>query len=404
VPGLTLLQGKASSMAFDLIDFGWRKTFDKASASHPSELGIVSPFIQNSALLRLLRACRSRRVRVITRFRLIDFHEGVSDLEALRILLDNGAVVRGVRNLHAKLYLFGGNSAIVASANLTDAALSRNHEFGFIADDDDVIAACTAYFDKLWQRAGQDLNHNQIDEWQGSLAQLRVNGSRPSQLSNLPDFGADVGLPLSSAIPPLVTDAPQAFVKFFGESHNRAEYSLPVIEEVSRAGCHWACTYPKGKRPRQVRDGAIMFMGRLVGKPDDAMIFGRAVGIHHEEGRDDASAADLEEREWKVNWPHYIRVYHAEFVAGTLVDGVRLSDLMNDLGSNAFESTKRNAALGAGNTNPRNAYRQQAAVALSSEAYHWLNSRLEVLFETFGKIPSVELDRLDWPEIKIDHL
>ena len=45
---------------------------------------------------------------------------------------------------------------------------------------------------------------------------------------------------------------------------------------------------------------------------------GRAVGMKHQPGRDDATFADIECRPWKEKWPRYIRVHHAEFVAGTI--------------------------------------------------------------------------------------
>src|SRR5207249_9444952 len=45
------------------------------------------------------------------------------------------------------------------------------------------------------------------------------------------------------------------------EGHLRASLDMAVLVEVERSGCHWACTYPKNKRPRQVEDGAVMFMG-----------------------------------------------------------------------------------------------------------------------------------------------
>ena len=41
-----------------------------------------------------------------------------------------GAGVRGIRNLHAKLYVFGSDRSIVTSANLTEPALTKNAEFG----------------------------------------------------------------------------------------------------------------------------------------------------------------------------------------------------------------------------------------------------------------------------------
>ena len=106
-------------------------------------------------------------------------------------------------------------------------------------------------------------------------------------------------------------------------------------------------------------------------------------------------------RPWKEKWPHYVRVHHPEFVTGTLENGVSLAELMDSLGSNAFESTKRNAAKGSGNTNPRKALMQQAAVELSAEGFAWLNVNLEDAFAKFGKLPAAELGQLDQPSLSV---
>lgn len=79
-------------------------------------------------MIRLL-ALRPNEIQVITRFNLNDFAEGVSDIAALQRVLGVGGRVRGVKNLHSKLYLSGNTRAIVTSANLTAAALDRNAEF-----------------------------------------------------------------------------------------------------------------------------------------------------------------------------------------------------------------------------------------------------------------------------------
>ncbi|MEZ6081222.1 MAG: hypothetical protein R3C56_37805 [Pirellulaceae bacterium] len=110
--------------------------------------------------------------------------------------------------------------------------------------------------------------------------------------------------------------------------------------------------YPKDKRPRRVDDGAIMFLARLVKDPADILIYGRAIGMRHVDGRDDASAADIAVRHWKDTWPHYVRVHHAEFVAASLANGISLNALMDALKSDAFLPTQRNAARGEGNTDP----------------------------------------------------
>ena len=385
-------------MDFHLVDRGWDKVLDDALRSDHSSVRLICPFVKRRAAERLLRHGLPTTLQLITRFHLGDFWEGVSDIAALRLLLENGAKIRGVKNLHAKLYLFGAHRVVVTSANLTDAALLRNHEFGFVADDAGIVDRCRQYFDGLWERAGHNLTAQRLENWDRKVGSCLARGACPTGGALLNDEGVDAGVPMEPIVlPTRISDAGQAFVKFFGESHNRAGRDLAIIDEVRRSGCHWACTYPKGKRPRQVQDGAVMFVGRLVKEPNDILIYGRAVGIHHEPGRDDATDADLAFRSWKSKWPHYIRVRHQEFIAGGLSNGISLNELMADLKSNAFVSTQRNAAKGSGNTDPRTAYRQQAAVELTPQGAAWLNERLELAFTRHGRLTPNDLDQLDWP-------
>jgi hypothetical protein len=194
--------------------------------------------------------------------------------------------------------------------------------------------------------------------------------------------------------------AHQGFVKFFGASDNRLRQTHSVIDEVKRAGCHWACTYPVAKRPRSVRDGAIIFMGRLVSEPNDIRVFGRATAMEHRPGRDDATPEDIRARPWKERWPCYIRVHDAEFIDDAMRDGVSLEQLMNELGADSFASTSRNAAEKSGkNTDPRASLRQQSHVELTPRAIAWLNRRLDECFERHGKISVEQLAKLDWPKI-----
>ena len=191
----------------------------------------------------------------------------------------------------------------------------------------------------------------------------------PIARGGLGDFGADAGLESPPPVlPVVVADADQAFVKFLGNSDERVPVSLATIEVIKHEGCHRVLAYPATKRPRSVEDGAVMFIARLTDERD-IRIFGRAVGMKYHPGRDDASAEDIELRSWRKEYPRYIRVHHAEFVAGTMANGISLNELMDALGSDSFASTQRNAGLGTGNTYPRRAYRQQAAVELSSQAH-----------------------------------
>lgn len=387
-------------MSFRLVDTAWERELAAAAAGDRNDVRIVCPFIKRGALERLLKAGRPHELRVVTRFNLGDFADGVSDLSALRVLLDHGAKVRGVRNLHAKLYLFGLGRAIVTSANLTDAALLRNHEFGFVADDPPIVERCRGYFDELWARAGDDLTLQRLGGWEGDVARHLAFGARPGRPGGLGDEGTDAGAAADAPnLAPWVAEAPQSFVKFLGEGHNRVALDFSTMEEIRRAGCHWAVAYPASKRPTGVQDGAVMFIGRLTKEPNDIRVFGRAIAMRHIPGRDDATPADIALREWKKIWPRYVRVHHAEFVRGRLDNGVSLNALMNELKARSFAATFRNASRGAGNTDPRKAYRQQAAVELSTEGAAWLVEKLEAAFRRNGKCAPAELAALDWPAV-----
>ncbi|NUO83902.1 hypothetical protein HUU05_27815 [candidate division KSB1 bacterium] len=150
-----------------------------------------------------------------------------------------------------------------------------------------------------------------------------------------------------------------------------------------------------------MEDGAVMFMGRLVKHPNDTIIYGRAIGMRHVPGRDDATVKDKQLRTWKEKWPNYIRVHHAEFVAGTLANGISLGEMMDALKFDSFATTQRNAASRKGNTDPRKAYIRQPAVELSPQGMAWLNERLEATFAQHGKLAPSELELLDWPTLPL---
>jgi hypothetical protein len=388
-------------MSFFFVESGWDKVLDEALRVDISALKIVCPFIKKSAAERLLRRGKCGSIQVITRANLDDFCGRVSDIAALRVLMMNGAKIRGVKNLHAKLYLFGKSRAILTSANLTDAALLRNHEFGLVAKDPKTVRECRRYFDKFWKQAGEDVPAKKLDEWEKKIGDHLARRGDGARVSGLGDEGVYVeAFSEPSSVPFSASNVAQAFVKFFGQGHDREDRSTTIFQELEGSGSHWACTYPKGKRPRRVRDGAVMFMGRLVSHPNDIMIYGRAIAQAHQPGRDDASHEDFRRRSWKETWPHYVRVHDPAFVDGNLRNGVSLNELMAALGSKCFASTKRNAAKGDGNVEPRRAFMQQPDVELSPEGTAWINEQLERAFAQHGKLSKTALAKLDWPDRK----
>ena len=388
-------------MPVTLIDQGWRDVI-KTTASAGGRFRLVCPFIKQSIIKDLVSHGSPDHVQVITRLNTVDFFDRVSDLESLDFLLSIGARIRTLRGLHSKLYLFGNRSAIVTSANLTASALDRNEEFGVASTDPSFISGCSNYFDRLWALAGSDLTPERLAEAKRHVTAAQSTGRRTNP-GSLPDLGsAPSGENPSievSQTPRLAAyqAPPSSFVKFFGESRNRALLSRSVLQEVDRSGSHWACTYPKC--PRQPEDGSVLFISRMMTRPDDYRIYGVAFGLAHKAGRDTATEADIQQRPWKQTWPHYIRIYRGLYVAGTLENGVSLDTMMDELGHESFRTTLSNFERGKGNVRPQGALRQQPAVQLTERAHQWLLARLDAQFEKWGTIPEADLERLDKPDI-----
>ena len=385
-------------MNFRLLDRTWASALYAELAKAKCAIKIICPFIKENIASHIIQNSLSR-VQVITRFNQADFAQGVSDTSALRILLSKSADIRGIKRLHAKLYLIDSETTILTSANLTAAALHRNHEFGFISDDVNIAKKCHEYFDNLWNHAGRNLVPEQLDEWDAYIATQLLARPTASKNSAFTDEGVDIDLASDEPLYGWLSEADHGFVKFFGNQEDRVDRSTSVLYEINRSGSHWACTYPRVKCPRKVKEGAIMFMGRMVKNPSDTIIYGRAIAMAHKDGRDDATPADIQLRNWKSKYPCYIRVHDAEFVAGTLANGISLNALMAEFSSDSFRTTQSNARKGTGNTNPRRSCRQQAAVDLSVQARTWLNEKLEDAFAKHGKLVKADLAHLDWPTL-----
>ena len=194
-------------------------------------------------------------------------------------------------------------------------------------------------------------------------------GPRPVTMRELGDEGVDLGLSqVALELPAFVAEVRQAFVKFFGESHNRALRTMKVLDEARQIRQPLGVHVSEGQKAAACQGRRLMFMGRMVEAPNDILIYGWARGTRHRPKEDDATEADIALRRWKEKWPHYVRVRDAEFIAGTSSNGVSLNELIAALQSDAFATTPRNATNRQGNANPRRAYLQQPAVELTAQA------------------------------------
>lgn len=349
----------------------WYDKFLRELAS-TNKLRIVSPFVKEQILRTVGGHFPFVDLELITRFNLADFASGVSSLEGLQFGVNAGASIYGIQNLHSKIYLFDRRAAIISSANLTQGGMVSNFECGIHITDSNIIDQLHRYFDELKSISPNPLTNELCDQWRGQISQYTEVTN--SFVHSLPDYGATQ-----------VTTAPDRnyYVKFFGKGDNRVSLDFSVKDEVERALCHYACCF--SRTPKQFKTGDIIYFGRMTW-PRDFAIFGKAVAVTHDPERDMASAEELVQRDWKADWPYYLRVTHPEFVDGVMGDCAMLYDLIRYFDFQSFTSTLYRYRQGDRTINPFLSLSQQPSVQLTFEAANWLDHRFAQVLDRKGKI------------------
>jgi len=111
---------------------------------------MCSPFIKNDVVEKVLSTKQTFcELEVLTASNTSNYIRRSSDVSAIKLLVERNFVVRNRPNLHAKIYIFDKEKALVTSSNLTNGGLSRNFEYGLLIsqDEDTVKKIYKDYFD-----------------------------------------------------------------------------------------------------------------------------------------------------------------------------------------------------------------------------------------------------------------
>lgn len=388
-------------MPVRLVVSGWEAEFRGGLAVCEGRLLIACPFIKHSVIERLLKVTDLEEVLVVTRFSLPDFARGVSDVAALQELVWAGADVRGVRGLHAKVFVYGDRRAIVTSANLTESGLHGNIEFGCVSEDAPFVSACADRVREL-HAAGEIKTDDDFEEWADTVDGCLRHAGRTDAIDGLPDYGAppdDAGPPddapgVGTGRDGWIAESRQAFVKFAGRGNDRAELTVAVLDEIRRSGAFMFGSYPtRSGHPTRVNDGDTLFMSRMT-EDGDMRIIGRAVAIAHDAERDVATADQTARRPWLQQWGYLVCVHHPKFIAGTLANGVSLDDLVEEVGPLAFVSTKKRLRAGEKDIQTRRIFSQKPDAALSEEGFGWMTEQFEAALAQHGSVPDAQVSGL----------
>lgn len=145
-----------------------------AELKKSKKVRIISPFVTKGIVSKLV--AKKIRLELITRFSESDFIQGVSDLEALEELMIQGVKIKGVKDLHSKVYIFD-KSAIVTSGNLTKGGFRNNYECGILTRDSKLIKDLNNYFDSF--KKALVLNKNLLIKIKNNLAKISATYVKP---------------------------------------------------------------------------------------------------------------------------------------------------------------------------------------------------------------------------------
>lgn len=342
------------------------------------KLKIISPFITLNVVKKVLNKFKGKEIELITRYNLNDFKVGASSLDALQVLQNEGCKIKGIKNLHSKMYLFDERSVIITSANFTSGGFFNNREFGILSKDKIILDDSLSYFNKLWSFDDQILSEGKISDWRQELNE-ETSEKKPKNF--LPDYGISEK--------DKVLNNRKYFIKFFGKNNSRVKKDYHARREIEHGCCHYALAFSRkknDKRPRKYRDGDVVFMARMLDGKDYA-IFGRGNTFAHQDTRDVADINDIKHAPWLKDWPILIRVHSTKFIDSKMEDCPRLREMIENLDYESFDKTLKKHSEGIQKINPWHSLRQQADVQLSESGAFWLERKFKNALSINGMIP-----------------
>jgi hypothetical protein len=358
-------------MAFNIVRSGYHKIFKDSIGQDNTSLRLICPFIKTKVIRTIIKY-KPQKIQVITRYdNIMDFYNRVSDIPALKELLINDTEIRGIEDLHSKVYIFGETTSMITSANLTETAFSSDiRECGAFVFDADKTKELINYFGELWDdRRTKIISQDTLKFWEVKLKEYRAKYPPNKKDTKLP---CNKGEGKIDFIPPY-------FIKFAATSHDRVNENDSIKDWIEEGFSHRICAF--SKTPRQMKDNDIIFLSYLCAGENgtDTKIIGRAIASRHTPSKDIATERNKIDRPWMRNWPYFIRIRDAEILKGSFKNAVSLRYLENTLGRDSYFCSQVNG------TNPRNVYKQQPSVRLSAYSYKWLNDELNKAFQKQGK-------------------
>lgn len=381
----------------ELIAGPWDNIFRRDIRAATGEICLLVPFVSGRGIEFLLKYLpNSTKVRMITRLNDEDFLSGVSDIDALIELVDNGVRMRVQnRRLHAKVYLFGDHSVIVTSGNLTRAGIKNNAEVGVRLSNTNEVKSGMAHFERVWKSLKADVSKSKLSEVQAHVAKLQLaRKGHEKHPEGIKDHGHNgfsgrKGPPQSSqkTIHRAGESAGKHYCKFLWRRDDPASIDTAIEDIAAGQGAVAFPQYPG--RPNQLKLNDHIYYTALTFSEygRDWRVFGRSrVATPHRPGKDEAPDDLKKSIPVIAKYPYCIWLCDCEFIDGTIGDGVSLHELFDRHGDGTFEWSQRKAEEGDRNRHTEAIRYYRSHIALTTAAADSLNSAIDAKISKCGKI------------------
>jgi hypothetical protein len=119
-----------------IIKSPWKDLFFELVDATTESIQITSPYLKEKIVNEIVdRKKNDVAISLVTSFKLMNYHVGASDLNALELILNDKGVVKNYQKVHSKIYIFDSKYAVITSGNLTNGGLINNYEYGVLIDD-----------------------------------------------------------------------------------------------------------------------------------------------------------------------------------------------------------------------------------------------------------------------------
>lgn len=366
-------------MSVSIVGAGFGEKFYSYLDDCSKQLLIVSPFIGKSvasALADQLERSEGLHCTIITRFYREDFIQGVSSLFGLEQLLQSGAEIYALKDLHSKLYIFDTDSVLTGSFNFTFNGFYKNHEFGIFMDNEPAFTTeCINYFNGLLSniRATGDwqITQSLIDAEKKDVNTIIANRKGTSTYRNEKTWGAHIEN--NTASPTYGSSSTTGFsanndfleemlirkdngsstrstntgiwIKFEGNGNDRIPNDVVYLDRKKSLYEHRDRTFFR-RRPSGIKEGDLVFMAVVSrdSRGNDTPIiigYGESGGFKkgNEIGPDDKFFKATEGR-----YKYYIELRNGRYLQTPIENGISLLDLCRDLGVDLYPIPKQTPA------------------------------------------------------------